>query len=241
MNLQQVKTLYHLLKPNRGQTHSERLESFYEGQKADYDLFRQRLLPGRNHLFQQMNKIKSQGIWVDFGAGTGANLDALSIEALQSYEAIHLVDLSPSLLSQAEKKVQERGLNNVYCHHIDILDFKPSSPVDVVSFSFSLTMIPQWFRAVDQAYSILKKKGCIAVVDFYVSEKYPMTGLNHHRASTRHFWPLWFSYDNVFLNSDHLPYLLNHFEKVELFEGQHPLPFMPLGQVPYYSFLGQKA
>lgn len=107
--------------------------------------------------------------------------------------------------------------------------------------SYSLTMIPHWYRILDHARFLLSPEGILGVVDFYVPEKFPLTGLKHHTRFTRHFWPFWFSHDNVFLNADHLPYLLHRLEKLKLFEGQNSLPYLPVGQVPYYSFIGKKA
>ncbi len=240
MIISDLKTIYHLVKPTKGSDQSERLESFYRSQSEHYDQFRAKLLPGRKHLFKKMNQYESSGLWADFGSGTGANLDFLTDEQLSSYSGIHLVDLSASLLEKAAEKINQRNLKNVKLLQEDIKAFNPSERYDVVTFSYSLTMIPQWFIALERAYELLKPGGILAIVDFYVSEKHPMTGLNQHSPWTRNFWPLWFSYDNVFLNADHLPYLLTRFEKIELFEAQFLLPYFPIGQVPYYSFIGRK-
>ncbi len=102
-------------------------------------------------------------------------------------------------------------------------------------------MTPQWYKALDHSYNLLAPEGKIGIVDFYISEKHPLPGLKVHDAVTRSFWPMFFSYDNVFLNPDHLPYLLNKFEKIKLFEGEGALPYVPVGKVPYYSFIGQKS
>ena len=39
--------------------------------------------------------------------------------------------------------------------------------------SLEMALIPDWFRAVDHAMSILKPGGLIGVVDFYVARKFP--------------------------------------------------------------------
>jgi hypothetical protein len=53
--LGQLKILYHLaLSPIRGETHQQRLESFYRGQAEHYDATRQRMLHGRDELFAQL-------------------------------------------------------------------------------------------------------------------------------------------------------------------------------------------
>jgi hypothetical protein len=43
--------------------------------------------------------------------------------------------------------------------------------------------------------------------------------------------------DNVFLSPDHLPVLRSRFETVALREGRSRIPHLPLGRVPFYTFL----
>ncbi|MGL1604164.1 hypothetical protein ACSTI6_23790, partial [Vibrio parahaemolyticus] len=85
--------------------------------------------------------------------------------------------------------------------------FRPSRPATVVTFSYSLTMIPKWFEAIENAWEMLEVGGRIAVVDFFVSNKYESEGHEQHSWWTRSFWPLWFGADNVRLNPDHIQYL----------------------------------
>lgn len=238
--IQDLKTIYHLAKPIHGDTHAQRLEHFYAKQSEFYDNFREKLLAGRRNFFRQTNELQPKGVWIDFGAGTGSNLDFVSPEKLAEYQKIYLVDLSESLLEIAAKKIKDLKLTNVEIVHCGAEEFHPTTPVDLITFSYSLTMMPHWYDILDHAASLLSDTGYIGVVDFYVSEKFPLTGLKHHSRFTRHFWPFWFSHDNVFLNSDHLPYLLSRFSKIKLFEGQNSLPYLPVGQVPYYAFLGKK-
>ncbi len=111
--IEDIKTLYQLVKPQKGFSHSERLESFYKSQSQNYDNFRKKLLSGRKHLYNQINEIQPTGTWVDFGAGTGACLDFLTDEQIAKYDKIYLVDLSESLLKIAQEKILERKLANV--------------------------------------------------------------------------------------------------------------------------------
>ena len=46
-------------------------------------------------------------------------------------------------------------------------------PADVVTFSYSLTMIPNWYLALENARKLLAAGRMIAVVDFYVARKHP--------------------------------------------------------------------
>ncbi|MGE0756185.1 MAG: methyltransferase domain-containing protein [Pirellulaceae bacterium] len=238
--LSDLRILYHLtLKPVRGRDHAARLESFYAGQAASYDNFRRRLLQGRQELWNAIH-VPDDAIWVDMGGGTGSNLEYFG-ERLSRLRRIYIVDLSPSLLEIARQRIQQQGWSNVEAVEADATLFQPpASPVDVVSFSYSLTMIPDWFAAIDNALSMLKPGGLIGVADFYVARKFPTDGLKRHSWFTRSFWPVWFSADNVFPSPDHVAYLHRHFDPIHFEERLAKVPYLPLLRTPYYTFVGRK-
>lgn len=238
--LNDIKILWHMaVTGGRGKTHEERLENFYSGQATGYDAFRKRLLHGREELFASLPTVPG-GVWVDMGAGTGENAENWG-ERLKDFSHAYLVDLSSSLLKVAEQRVAARGWTNVTPVHADATKFLPSEgAADIVTFSYSLTMIPDWFLAMDQALRMLKPGGLIGVVDFFVARKWPADGLAKHRWSTRTIWPAWFANDNVFLNGDHIPYLQSHFETVSLEQHRGKVPYMPFVRAPYYQFVGRK-
>ena len=235
-----LKILYHLtLKPLRGRNHAERMESFYAGQAEGYDAFRQRLLTGREQLLRAL-PLHEDDVWVDLGAGTGSNLEHVA-ERIPQLQRVDLVDLSPSLLEVAHRRCQRHGWKHVRICQADAATYRPPQPVDVVTFSYSLTMIPDWFAALDNARQMLRPSGHIGVVDFYVARKYPAADRVRHGWFTRQFWPLWFSLDNVFPSRDHLPYLQRHFRICRLEEGRASIPYVPWIRAPYYLFVGRPA
>ena len=235
-----LKILYHLaFRPIRGRDHAQRMEDFYGGQAEDYDRFRERLLPGREALFRSI-PIPDGGVWVDLGGGTGANLQSIEGQ-LHRLRKVYVVDLSASLLEVARGRALARGWRNVETVHDDATRFRPAEgEVDVVTFSYALTMIPDWYAAVSNAKAMLKPGGAMGVVDFYVSRKHAAHGMARHGWPIRAFWPLWFAIDNVFLSPDHLPFLQRQFETVALREDRSKVPYVPLARVPYYAFLGKK-
>jgi S-adenosylmethionine-diacylgycerolhomoserine-N-methlytransferase len=235
-----LKVLYHMaLAPIRGKTHAERLESFYHGQADAYDAYRKRLLKGREELWQAL-PISEGDVLLDMGGGTGSNLEYLG-QRLHLLRKVYLADLSPSLLDVARQRIDRNGWANVETVLADVTTFEPpDGPVDLVTFSYSLTMIPDWFAAIDQAYRLLRPGGHIGVVDFYVSRKYPRAGHRRHRWFTRSFWPVWMALDNVFPSAEHVPYLHHHFQPKDFSEHLAPMPYMPFFRVPYYRFIGQK-
>jgi S-adenosylmethionine-diacylgycerolhomoserine-N-methlytransferase len=237
--LADLKVLYHLaLKPVRGDDHAQRMESFYQGQAATYDKFRRRLLQGREELYTSITP-PDGAVWVDLGGGTGANIEYLG-DRIQRLQRVYVVDLAPSLLQRARQRCQQPGWHNVIPHQADATTFRPSKPVDVVTFSYSLSMIPDWFAAIQNALAMLKPGGRLGVVDFYVSRKYPAEGLARHGWATRTFWPLWFATDNVFLSSDHLPLLRSALSEELRRERRAKIPYLPLLRAPYYLFVGRK-
>ena len=235
-----LKILYHLtLKPVRGKDHAARMESFYAGQAEAYDDFRRRLLKGREDLWAAIDPPAS-AVWIDMGGGTGANLEFFG-ERINNLGRVDVVDLSQSLLKMAEKRFAARGWTNASAIEADATTYQPADgKVDVVTFSYSLTMIPDWFAAIDNALAMLKPGGLIGVVDFYVSRKYPTDGLARHRWFTRTFWPVWFASDNVFPSSDHVPYLHRRFEPLHFEEKKAKVPYLPFVRTPYYTFVGRK-
>lgn len=70
--------------------------------------------------------------------------------------------------------------------------------------------------------------------------KWPAPGLRRHAGWQRWFWPWWFSWDNVFLSPDVLPYLQCRFQTMRLEERFGPMPYMLGLKAPYYMFIGRK-
>ena len=236
-----LKILYHLaLNPIRGGTHQERLESFYSGQADGYDAFRRKLLKGREGLYRRVPIAPGvPRVWVDMGGGTGSNLEALG-PRIRQLDKVYIVDLSSSLLEIARERIKRNGWTNVQAVEADVTTFAPpEGQAGVVTFSYSLTMIPDWFAAVDQARRILAPGGHLGVVDFFVSRKYASEEIPQHSWWRRSFWPLWFGRDNVFLNPDHVPYLMNALEPVHFRGRLGSVPYVPLVRVPYYQFIGK--
>lgn len=236
-----LKVLYRLaLAPIRGESHAERLESFYRDQADLYDRSRAGLLRGRRELMEML-PVPDAGVWAEMGGGTGANLEHLG-QRRPRLSKVYLVDLSPSLLGVARRRRESLGWTNVELVQADATTFTPPvEAVDVVTFSYSLTMIPDWFSAIDRAWELLRPGGVIGVVDFYVSRKHPAPGRTRHPWLTRAFWPAWFAFDNVFPSPDHVEYLHQRFDPVHFSEHRGGIKHPPIARVPYYRFIGTKA
>ncbi len=232
--------VYHMLRSRSGgSSHGERLEAFYREQAGAYDDFRRRLLHGREEMMLSL-ELPEGARAVDMGGGTGSNFECLG-DRLRRFRDVQIVDLSPSLLKVAQERIARHGWENVRTVVADATTYEPEGgPVDVVTFSYSLTMIPDWFKAIDHARDILKPGGLIGVADFYVARKWPAHGVRH-AGLRRFFWPTWFGWDNVFLSADHLPFLESRFQTVKREERLGKMPYMLGLRAPYYIFIGRKS
>ena len=118
-----------------------------------------------------LDKKKTQKKRVDLGGGTAFNVQSmLSYLPLECFRAIYVVDLAKPLCEQAQRKVDTlpgwKGV--VHVVHGDATTFippsstSPDSPesglgsVDLVTFSYSLSMMPPFLDAVDHAAALLK-------------------------------------------------------------------------------------
>jgi S-adenosylmethionine-diacylgycerolhomoserine-N-methlytransferase len=231
-----AQVLWQMLRgQSRRGTHAERLQAFYGPQAYRYDAFRERLLHGRRELIERLDP-PIGGRVVELGGGTGRNLWFFGAR-LAELASVELVDLCPALLEQARHRTEH--LANVQVVEADAVTYRPKCAVDCVYLSYSLTMIPQWRSAIDNALAMLKPGGTLGVVDFYVSNRTPGSGLPSHGAFDRFFWPRWFAHDGVYLNPDHLHRLRALLPHHELLERRAPIPYLPGLRVPYYLFVGR--
>ncbi len=262
MLIDDVSVLTRLLRgqPTVG-SHAENLQAFYAPQAARYDAFRERLLHGRETLIDLLDVWPGDRV-VELGGGTGRNLDHFG-ERLPRLESYDLIDLCPALLDVARHRAiryvsdsatdqsmhsdaadnsgrhcpyPERGGDNIRIVEADATSWRPKQPVDVVLFSYSLTMIPDWRAALANAHAMLRPGGKIAIVDFHL----PLSA----SGLANRFWQRWFAHDGVRLSQDHLPTLVTLFDPLVQIERQAPVPYLstllPGLRVPYYLFIGSK-
>lgn len=204
--------------------HSSRLEGFYGGQAEAYDNFRERLLHGRQMLFEQLQLPENASL-VELGGGTGRNVEFLG-DRLSLVSRYEVVDLCPSLLAVAKKRAQRFPVINVV--NADACNYQPSDKVDCVIFSYSLTMIPDWEAAINNAKAMLKPNGVLVVVDFTLSPDQPKW--------LSSFWRRWFGHDGVHLTMRHYQTLQRLFPEGRVTLAKAKVPYLPFLRVPYYRF-----
>ena len=216
----------------RGQSrqgdHAARLQDFYAPQAERYDAFRERLLYGREELIDRLDIGDGTRV-VELGCGTGSSLERMGPRAGRC-ASIQLVDLCPALLAVAQRRASE--YLNVEVITADATSWQPAAAVDRVFLSYSLTMMPDWDRAIRNAVSMLKPGGRLGLVDFHL----PSSG----SALGNGFWRRWFAHDGVHLSAAHLPTLLEHMPEAWIDERLASLPWLPGLKAPYYLFVGSR-
>ncbi|ABN67370.2 predicted protein [Scheffersomyces stipitis CBS 6054] len=231
----------------KDQQHS--LEQFYKNQAHIYDTTREFLLKGRQECLRlavsHLQK-KKELVWIDVGGGTGSNIEYMDqfCSISENFKAVYLVDLSPSLCEVARARFAARNWKNVKVIVADACDFEIDyKTADLITFSYSLSMIPTFNAAIDNAVTKLDKQGIIAAVDFGIQSFDTSMG----RINTvgglvnrnipwvlRNFWRIWFEADKVFLDSSRRNYLEYKFGTIKSLNTYNK----KLGKIPYYIWIG---
>ncbi len=228
--------------------HAKDMESFYKYQKEGYDTFREGLLHARPELLEAFPLRKEGGmVWVDIGGGTARNLEFFTPETIRKYfKAIYVVDISASLLEMAQRRINEMGLQDiakVVEHDVtsgSVLNVLPAvGTVDVVTMSYSFSMIPDQRAALASAAKLLKKGGVVAIADFFLKGNYddvlsPL--FRRFRAAESVFHKNWFAMDHVHLLGDKQVEmgLAENLEVVWDKRFRGAVPFLPFLQ-PYHG------
>ncbi|HKX07193.1 MAG TPA: class I SAM-dependent methyltransferase, partial [Stellaceae bacterium] len=147
-----------------------RMDRMYRYQRHIYDLSRKFYLLGRDRLVRELDPGPGARI-CEIGCGTGRNLVALARRYPDA--RIFGIDASNEMLKTAHATIARAGLAGrirIERCLADELDpagtFGLDAPFDAVLFSYTLSMIADWRRAVDRATEVLKPAGLLAVVDF---------------------------------------------------------------------------
>ncbi|KAG9743367.1 hypothetical protein KCU71_g4284, partial [Aureobasidium melanogenum] len=212
-------------------------------------------------------------IWVDVGGGTGWNIEQMEkyLPVSSFFHAVYLVDFSPSLCQVARARFARLGWKNVKVVCQDARTFKLSDyeeglndesavfsigksaldegsavdnvGADLLTMSYSLSMIPEFHPVIDSLANLLAPNGIMGVVDFYVQNQIQFQSRNyvggvinrHCMWISRVFWAAWFEMDRVFLDSSRRDYLEYKFGTVLSANARnHFFGF----RIPYYIWIG---
>jgi S-adenosylmethionine-diacylgycerolhomoserine-N-methlytransferase len=149
--------------------HGELMDRIYRHQRYIYDLTRKYYLLGRDRLIQEM-ALKPGARVIEVGCGTARNL--IKIAGAHPEVRLFGLDASAEMLETAAKAVRRAGLQDriklvqAYAEDLTPGLFGEDKPFDAVIFSYSLSMIPDWRKALRAAHGALAPGGAVHVVDF---------------------------------------------------------------------------
>ena len=140
------------------------------------DLGRKYTLLGRERLIDGL-AVPRGGSALELGCGVGRNLVLAARRYPQAQ--FHGLEICPSKLETARANLHASGLaGRAQLAQGDATRFDPQflfgrSTFDCVYFSFALSMIADWERALTLAASVLSPGGSLHVVDFGDQEQFP--------------------------------------------------------------------
>lgn len=164
---------------------------------------------------------------MQIGGGTGWNIEKMAefVDVPNFFHAVYLVDLSTSLCEVARKRFAALGWKNVkvICQDARLFDLSKHETTDavladaddeqdgadLVTMSYALSMIPDYYSVIDSMTRLLGPDGIIGVVDFYVQNQADLQSRNyigglmnrHCTWISRTFWRTWFELDRVNLEA----------------------------------------
>lgn len=211
------------LVPEPANRQPENMQKYYSRQAFWYDATRWSFLHGRNELLRRLElRADSRQTLLEVGCGTGRNLVRLA----RQYPGLQLigVDVSKDMLARATRSTL------AYSRRIRLFEapyapntFALNEPIDVVLFSYSLTMFnPGWEAALDRAVQDLHPGGKIAVVDFHNTP----SGLFRR----------WMRHNHVRMDGHLLPALQERFQTLYFSTRS-----AAAGLWQYFLFVGEKA
>jgi len=149
-----------------GTSHAALMDRVYRGQRHIYDLTRKYYLFGRDTLIADLAAQPGMRV-LEVACGTGRNL--ARIDAKWPGVRVYGLDISEEMLKNAKRALGRKARlaqgdacafdpGEIFAEKID--------GFDRIVLSYSLSMIPDWQRALDHAAAQLAPGGELHVVDF---------------------------------------------------------------------------
>ncbi len=158
------------------QPQAAQMNSIYRTQRHFYDLTRKYYLLGRDRLIEGLAP-GTNGRILEIGCGTGRNL----VLAGRRWPGHHLVgvDISSAMLEKARTSLCRHRLDSqatLIEADACALSIEPAfagTRFERIFFSYTLSMIPAWEYALEEALSLLAPDGTLHIVDFGQQEALP--------------------------------------------------------------------
>lgn len=156
--------------------HADHMDAIYRYQRHIYDASRKYYLLGRDRLIQDLNAGPGTHV-LEVGCGTGRNL--IEAARMWPWARFYGFDISQAMLDTATASVARNGLaGQIALTQGDATDFEARKlwgrdGFDRIFLSYTLSMIPGWELALDEAARALAPDGSLHIVDFGQQERLP--------------------------------------------------------------------
>ena len=156
--------------------HARLMDDLYRHQRHVYDFTRKYYLLGRDRLIDGLN-IPDGGRVLELGCGTGRNL---VVAAQRNPQALFYgIDISRQMLENADAAARRTGVGGrifTLSGDAETVDARSEFTVlgfDRVFFSYALSMVPDWRRALTNALDQVTPHGSLHIVDFGQMDRWP--------------------------------------------------------------------
>jgi S-adenosylmethionine-diacylgycerolhomoserine-N-methlytransferase len=157
-------------------SHAALMDGVYRRQRHIYDLTRKYYLLGRDRMIAGLD-VPPRGAVLEIGCGTGRNL----LKAMNHFPnaAYYGLDISEEMLATARASLEYGAdRHRAWLAAGDATEFDAERlfgrpKFDRVYVSYTLSMIPDWQRALAQAVDCLADGGSLHIVDFGQQERLP--------------------------------------------------------------------
>lgn len=150
--------------PGDARDHAALMDSIYRGQKYIYDATRKYYLFGRDDLIRGLDCEPGDAV-LEIACGTGRNL----AQVQHKYPGTKLfgIDISAEMLKNAAAKLGTSAiLAPADARQFDARAMLGQPAFERVILSYSVSMIPDWERALRHAATLVAPGGSLHVVDF---------------------------------------------------------------------------
>lgn len=152
------------------------MDRIYRRQRHIYDLTRKYYLLGRDDLIRELQPAAGETV-LEIGCGTGRNL----IRAARRYPKARFfgLDISSEMLTTARTNIARAGLSDrIALAEADATSFDSKAlfghdGFDRLFFSYTLSMIPDWRKALDHGAGLINPGGRLSLLDFGQQERLP--------------------------------------------------------------------
>ena len=208
---------------------SDFMNKYYQNQAKNYDAYRFNMLHGKKNMMYGIPFKKDMNILVLAG-GTGDILDYIT-DFIPQCKEITISDISTPMIKEARNKINKYKWTNVKAIVNDATKLQEKNKYDLIIISYSITMIPDWEKALINCKNALKNNGYLACSDFTIDIK--QNWINQQ------FWKFIFSLSHIKLSTLHIHKLKKLFNiKYKRIE-YGDFPIVPFLKCPYYYAIFQ--